>query len=391
MNTRERFLASMNFERVDRPLLWEFGYWSETITNWYSEGMPGASPPRGPHDIQGYQYETTVVGEVQPWPMRDCLKDREVNEFFDLDTGAARVDVNEWIYPEFEVEVLEENETTQVIIDSWGVKKKISKKGNTLPKPMDWPIKNRKDFEKFKEERLDPNNDGRFPDNWEEVAKGYSDHSYPLSIGGYPVGFFGALRWLIGDENLLKDYYRNPEFIKDILQYLTDMWIQIWSEVLDKVEVDFALFWEDMAYKKGSFISPNMFREFLTPYYNKIHDFLKGHGVNVSIVDTDGDIWELIPLFQEAGVTGIYPFEVQAGMNICEVREKFPDLQIIGGLNKEKIAEGKDAIDEELEKATELCKKSGFIACADHNIPPHVSWDNFKYYRNRLNDIVAGQ
>ncbi len=40
MNSRERFLATMNFDSVDRVLLWEFGYWAGTLRRWYGEGLP---------------------------------------------------------------------------------------------------------------------------------------------------------------------------------------------------------------------------------------------------------------------------------------------------------------------------------------------------------------
>ena len=40
MTCRERFLAVMNFEEVDRTLLWDCGYWGGTIMRWYKEGLP---------------------------------------------------------------------------------------------------------------------------------------------------------------------------------------------------------------------------------------------------------------------------------------------------------------------------------------------------------------
>jgi uroporphyrinogen decarboxylase len=30
----------------------------------------------------------------------------------------------------------------------------------------------------------------------------------------------------------------------------------------------------------------------------------------------------------------------------------------------------------------------GYIPYVDHAVPPGVSWDNFRYYRDRLNAIV---
>jgi hypothetical protein len=44
---------------------------------------------------------------------------------------------------------------------------------------------------------------------------------------------------------------------------------------IDESDFDIAGFWEDMAGKNGSLISPSIFREFMTPYYRKLTDFIK--------------------------------------------------------------------------------------------------------------------
>lgn len=71
------------------------------------------------------------------------------------------------------------------------------------------------------------------------------------------------------------------------------------------MEIDCAHIWEDMSSTQGSIISKRTFREFMTPYYKQATDFLKGKGVNTILVDTDGNCADLIPLFLEAGVTGL--------------------------------------------------------------------------------------
>ena len=35
MDARERFLAVMELKKPDRNLLWEIGYWYETLERWY--------------------------------------------------------------------------------------------------------------------------------------------------------------------------------------------------------------------------------------------------------------------------------------------------------------------------------------------------------------------
>src|SRR5512135_606718 len=103
-----------------------------------------------------------------------------------------------------------------------------------------------------------------------------------------------------------------------------------------------------MAYRSGPLISPRMFREFMLPPYRKVTSFLKEMGVKIALVDSDGNVEKLVPLFMESGITAVFPFEVQAGNDVASFRRKYPRLQILGGIDKMKIALGKKEIDEEL-------------------------------------------
>jgi uroporphyrinogen decarboxylase len=118
---------------------------------------------------------------------------------------------------------------------------------------------------------------------------------------------------------------------------------------------------------------------------------LRDRGVPVITVDTDGNCWKLLPLFIEGGVTALLPFEAQAGMDVVEVRKAFPRLGILGGMNKRKFALGRDAIDEEVDgKVPFMLKHGAFVPSGDHQVPPDVPWENFKYYRQKLNALILG-
>ena len=143
-----------------------------------------------------------------------------------------------------------------------------------------------------------------------------------------------------------------------------------------------------MSYKSGSLISPALFREFMLPCYKRLTGFIRSHGINTIIVDTDGNCSELIPLFMEGGVTGMYPLEVQAGMNVAQIAQDFPSLQIMGGIDKTKL-KSKELIDKELEeKVPFVLKRGGYIPFLDHLAPPDISWELFAYYRNKLNQMI---
>ena len=153
--------------------------------------------------------------------------------------------------------------------------------------------------------------------------------------------------------------------------------------------VDVGQIWEDMSYNHGPLISPAMVREFMLPAYKRLTGFWRDHGVKVILLDTDGDCWSLIPILLEGGITGMYPFEARAGMDVGAVRKAFPRLQIIGGIDKMRIAAGPRAIDEELEsKVPHMLQHGGYIPCLDHYVPPDVSWPDFVYYRRRLAGMI---
>ena len=257
-----------------------------------------------------------------------------------------------------------------------------------MPTFLDWPVRDMRDFEKIKE-RFNPEDEGRLPANWSELLPGYTKRDYVLAIGGLPFGFFGAPRYLMGLQNLCIAYYDNPTLIQEMVNFLTDFWVKLWTKVLHDVQIDFVLFWEDMCYKNGSLISAEHLRKFMLPGYKKLTSLFRDFEIQVIFVDTDGNCTELVPLFIEGGVTGMFPFEVQAGMDIVKVRKEYPKLGIIGGLDKGRLAQGKRAIDEELEaKLPFMLRKGGYVPCADHLIPPDVPWENFLYWRKRIKEFV---
>jgi uroporphyrinogen decarboxylase len=202
-------------------------------------------------------------------------------------------------------------------------------------------------------------------------------------------GLFGLPRDLMGLVAQSTMYYTDPKLIRDVNDHLTSLFLAVLEEVCARVDLDFVYFWEDLAFKNGPLISPWLFDEFVVPYYKQLTGFLRERGVNVICVDTDGDFRLLIPGFLEGGVTGFYPFEVMAGMDVVAVRKEYPRLHIQGGLDKTKLAAGTAAIDAELEaKLPYMLSRGGYIPYCDHLVPPDVSWENFSYYRMRLREYV---
>ena len=209
-----------------------------------------------------------------------------------------------------------------------------------------------------------------------------------VKLGYFPYGLLGTLRDVMGVEELCCAFYEDPELVREMMETFTDLWLAIYEKVCNDVKVDVIHMWEDMSGKNGSLIFPAMVREFMMPCYKRIAAFAKAHDIPVFSLDTDGDCSELVPLFMESGINMIFPFEVAAGSDVVDYRKKYPNLGIMGGINKIEIAKGRDAIDRELARLAPMFDKNPYIAMLDHLIPPEISWEDFNYFVERLRDII---
>lgn len=387
----------MNFKSSPRTLKWEFVYWGGALTRWYKEGLPKLKGLPG-SIVPGDQ----ILGPAVPWGSpsysNDLLfRDYDVAKFFNFDEQLMLAPYDYWIFPKFEIKVVNEDEKYIEFYDELGIRQKKLQDRTSMALWLEYPVKNRKDWEKIKEERLNINSISKRWNNYiinkywgkslDAFIRKVKNRTFPLHCLHGPVGFFGSLRYLFG-EKLFLLYYDDPGLIKDVARHLCDLWIMMVEEVTSKIDFDLAGFWEDMCYKNASLISPSIFKEFMSPYYKKLINYIKTKGINLFCVDSDGHLDELIPLFLEVGINIIYPFEQQANNDLIEIRKKYPDLRIWGGINKNEISKSKKHIDKELEKISWLIKQGGYIPFCDHSIPPNVSWENWTYYRNKLNNII---
>lgn len=391
ISTREIFYEVLNFKPTERTLKWEFCYWGGVIKRWYKEGLPikdgipenvaYGSAVFGPACRHG---NTSYGMASQYAPIAT-----DINEYFSFDKQHKLPPFDCWIYPKFETKIVYEDEKYIELYTDTGIRERTLKDVSSMPLWLEYPVKSRDDWERIKEERFNIDKiDSRWTQDKDAFLKESRNRDYPLHLLGGPCGFFGTLRFLIGEEKLYTLYYDDPKLIIDILSHLCELWINIIDELTSLIDFDIAGFWEDMAGKNGSLISPRLFKEFMTPYYKKLTSHIRSKGIKNIVVDTDGKVDELIPLFLEAGVNNMYPFEQQAGNDLIEIRKTYPELRIWGGFDKNTLYKGKKEIDDELQKMDWLISRGGFIPFADHCIPPNASWESFKYYRENLNRII---
>lgn len=358
MTERERFHACMRYEAVDVVPHWTWGGWPETIERWKTEGY---------------------VAE------RDSIAQ-----------GASAVHwIGHWFFPDppFERRVVEEDDEHVLYINHEGILMREMKNNpfSSMPQFVKFPVTTREEFRGFWRERMQPDVAKRISPDLRGHMRALWETDAPIVvISDRWGGFFGPLRNLVGVESLCTLFYDDPEFIEEMMDADADFIIAMMDRILDAGPIDAFAFWEDMAYKTGPLLTPKLARRYMLPRYRRVADFLRSRGVEWIGVDSDGRIDALIPIWLEAGLNFVYPFEVQAGMDVLAVRREYGrDLRMWGGVDKRAVADGPKAVDTELGRVLPLIEEGGFIPMLDHSCPPDISWPNYTYYMARLNEICG--
>ena len=163
MDLRECFLATARFDPCPRTPRWELGYWAGAIQRWYEEGLTGTEQDqRAAEDYGGW-----VSGNGIPTP-HSYLEhtDHDVARYFSLDGQSVAVDINYFVCPQFEPEVLDETDDYVIRRDGNGIVSRVLKPEQGMPHWIDYPVHSRKEWEIFKAERYQPDLAARVPDNW---------------------------------------------------------------------------------------------------------------------------------------------------------------------------------------------------------------------------------
>ncbi len=379
VNRRDRFLQTAMFGEPDRIPLSVGGVRPLTRKAWIKQGLPeGQSVP----DYLGFQDCTIGSVGIASYP----------GEGFDWKPGPSSINLGPT--PPFEYKILRADERHRVWRDSLGIVQMGFQEdwmdgwsGFATRAFMDFPVKNMRDFLRMKK-RYDPKDPKRYPENWDELAEAHQKRDHPLSV--VIRGPFWWTRDMTGLRKIATGIYKEPELIRKIMDFCADFQTGVLDRALDTVDVDYVIVAEDMGYKNGPMIGPETMREFMGHAYRAITDFFRGHGVRTILVDSDGYVEPLVPVWLELGINGTTPCEVAAGMDVVKLGEEFPKLVIMGGIDKRKLARGKEAIREEvMYKVPPLVKRKGYFPGVDHAVPPDISLENFRYFVELLRQLCG--
>jgi len=367
---RRRSRETLLFGRPDRvPLVPGSGRRS-TLERWRREGLPKDLPPGKVAECAYRQ-----AGGALPWPAPDLS-----------------FPINERMIPTFEERVVERRERTQIVQDWKGNICEISN-DYTLEYLRDaidfvtrrWikcPVETREDWLDMRR-RYRPDDPARLPEDPAAAGRACTEARGFVQV--HFSGPFWQLREWCGFENLCMFFYDQAALVEEMLEFWKEYVARLLEIVFRYTIPDAVHISEDMAYKNFSMISPEMVRRHLLPVYRRWGDLIRGAGVPIYAMDSDGYIGELIPIWIEAGINVCDPVEAAAGNDLVKYRREFGrDMAYRGGVDKRAIASGGRAIRNEIRRLEPVIRDGGYIPSCDHGVPSDVSWPNFVHYTGLL-------
>ncbi len=201
----------------------------------------------------------------------------------------------------------------------------------------------------------------------------------------------GQVRNWLGFEGFCYWLYDHPSLVEDMMEtctLLAEAAVNAFGQ--RNLPLEEVHFWEDICYRNGPIISPHLFQKLAVPRYRRVVELARKYGYDRVSVDSDGYLWPLLPGWIEAGVTVFAPLEVQAGMDVNQVQEKYGgQVVLMGGLHKGRLTAGLKEIEAELNRVKPAVEKGGYIPCLDHNVPSDVSLRNYLIYCRLKREILS--
>ncbi|NQU40241.1 MAG: hypothetical protein HQ523_09845 [Lentisphaerae bacterium] len=368
MTERERFLMQMAPNPYDAAPNWEFGFWDATLPAWHQQGLP--------IDVNSQSAAHRYFG----------LENPHFGKGYFLPTGATLC-----LYPSLPARSLGVRDGHELLIDGDGVTYMQMQEGaRTIPHYVDHTLKSRKEWDELYKPRLDPTTPGRFPNvDWEAIHQDFDARGAPRFL--YLDGFMGYLRNLMGFEAFAMLPYDDLDLFEEMVETLTRIKEAHLDTLQGHVQIEMAHFWEDICYNAGPIVNPTAFRNIVVPRMKRISDRLRAEfGCRYVSVDCDGNFLALLDGWIEAGVNSITPCEVDAGMDILMLQERYGDrCTFQGGIQKKTLISGPDAIDAELQRVLPAVRRGGYLPHLDHACPANVPLDNYRYYVRRKRELLG--
>ncbi|HPU84181.1 MAG TPA: uroporphyrinogen decarboxylase family protein [Candidatus Latescibacteria bacterium] len=257
----------------------------------------------------------------------------------------------------------------------------------SMPEFVRYPVRDRESWE-FYIERTRPRR-VMSREDMETNCRRYDKRDRPLCVGAGST--YGHIRGLMGTEGASVTLIEDPELAHDIIGTGLMYHREFVFPLIERLRPEIVQLGEDLCFNHGMLLSPRHFREFCGQYYREVCDCAFANGAEIVAIDTDGNAMEFTGVAAEYGVNAMFPYEVKAGNDLFELRQKHPGFVFFGWLEKEVANEGNESlIEPEISsKVPQLLQRGRYFPNGDHGIQPPVTFRNLCRFMTLLHEVCG--
>lgn len=115
-------------------------------------------------------------------------------------------------------------------------------------------------------------------------------------------GILEKLHYFMGMEDTMVNFYEEPEAMHELIDFITDWEIEYAKEIVEHLHPEALFHHDDWGSQRSTFLSPEMFEEFIEPAYQKIYGFWKENGVEIIVHHSDSYVATLFPNMIRVGI-----------------------------------------------------------------------------------------
>jgi len=138
--------------------------------------------------------------------------------------------------------------------------------------------------------------------------------------------------WVAGLENFSYLLADSPDLVEEWLDARNRAELRRVAAIADPDLTPIVLTYDDIAYKTGPIFSPKWLRRCWAPRLKALNDAWHTRDT-FCLYHSDGNLFPVLDDLVAAGIDGLNPLEVLAGMTVGAVRQRYPRLFLTGGID----------------------------------------------------------
>jgi len=230
-------------------------------------------------------------------------------------------------------------------------------------------------------------------ENFDWPNPDYLDFSETLEIiqnagdvyraSGFWCPFFHELADFFGMENYFIKMYTHPKVVHAVTRHMIDFYLEANRRFFEQAGdlIDAFFFGNDFGTQLDLLISPELFGEFVFPYFKELTEQGHEYGYQV-ILHSCGSIYKVIPQLIDMGVEALHPLQARASNMDAETlaREFKGKVTFIGGIDSQYIlvhASPKE-VKKEVRRIKKLLGPSLVVSPSHEALLPNVPPENVR-------------